>query len=203
MKYYAEFETDKYIIEKYFSNKKDGIMVEVGAAMPESLSMSKAFKEIGWRIICVEPNPHYANLHRKAGNEIYEVALSYKEAENIEFDIYTSPAQEIDEGMSYSAIRGKTIVPGYLIPFKKTISVKVTTLNKILEWSKVDLLDFVSIDVEGWEIEVMKGFDTKKYNPLIILLENMNHSDFYNNYMKSIGYNLVHNIDYNFIYKKI
>jgi FkbM family methyltransferase len=200
---YAEFETDKYIYDNFFYNLKEpGVMVEVGAALPDSLSMSKGFKELGWRCICVDPIPHYAESHRKAGNEIYEVALSDGTYDTATFDIYTSPAQHKDEGMSCSGIRGKVNPPGYLIPFMKTITVKVDTLNNILETAKVDNVDFVSIDVEGWELDVLRGFDLKKYTPKIIVLENLKHDVAYNNYMESKGYKMVHNLSYNQIYEK-
>ena len=107
MNYYAEFGTDKYIIENLFPNKKDGIMVEVGAALPEHISTSKAFKELGWRCINVEPNPYYAELHRKAGNEIYEVALSDRRGKDIEFEIWTTPGGTQNDAMSYYCLKGK------------------------------------------------------------------------------------------------
>ena len=137
MNYYAEFGKDKYIIENYFLNKNDGIMVEVGAALPETISTSKAFKEKGWRCINVEPNPYYAQMHREAGNEIYEVALSNEAKDNVLFDICRNPLfkdQKI-EGMCWSAIEGKFQykLPSDWLPYTEKIRVKVITLNQLLE----------------------------------------------------------------------
>jgi hypothetical protein len=62
---------------------------------------------------------------------------------------------------------------------------------------------FVSIDVEGWELEVMQGFDTNKYNPEIVLLENLDHLTSYHNYMMNIGYRLAGILQQNEIFKKL
>ena len=70
----------------------------------------------------------------------------------------------------------------------------------ILEEAGVESIDFLAIDTEGWELEVMRGFNSDKYKPKVILLENYFHSQAYTDYMKSIGYILDKNIEYNYIY---
>ncbi len=205
--YYAEFGTDKYIIENYFLNKNDGIMVEVGAARPDQISTSKAFKEKGWRCINVEPNPYFAEEHRKIGNEIYEVALSNEAKDNVIFDICRNPLfkNEKTEGMCWSAIAGKFQykLPMDWVPYTEKVKVKVITLNQLLESLNITQLDFVSIDVEGWELEVMQGFDTYKYKPKIIVLENLDHVPSYHEYMRAINYRYVKYLQQNEIYELI
>jgi len=63
--YYGEFETDRYIRETFFNDINDGIMIEVGAGPPEFYSMSKHFRDSGWRCILIEPNPKFVNMHKK------------------------------------------------------------------------------------------------------------------------------------------
>ena len=76
-RYYAEHNTDRVIREAFFPDfKVKGVMVEVGGGTPEFLSMSKHFKESGWRTIIIEPNPFFAEQHRLIGNEVYEFACS-------------------------------------------------------------------------------------------------------------------------------
>ena len=51
MAFFGEFGTDKHVRERYFSDYSvRGIMVEVGVATPEYLSMSKHFKDSGWAL---------------------------------------------------------------------------------------------------------------------------------------------------------
>ena len=56
---------------------------------------------------------------------------------------------------------------------KEIKKVKTKTLNSIIENSKFNNLtiDFVSIDVEGHELDVIKGFDLKKYKPKVVIIE--------------------------------
>ena len=56
---------------------------------------------------------------------------------------------------------------------KEVRKITTNTLNTIiLESSFADKkVDFLSIDVEGYELEVLKGFDLKKYSPKVIVIE--------------------------------
>ena len=63
-KFYGEKEVDKSIREIFFADYSyHGTFLEVGAAGPEFLSMSKHYRENGWRVIAVEPNPDFCKLH--------------------------------------------------------------------------------------------------------------------------------------------
>jgi hypothetical protein len=68
--YYAEFETDKYIREKFFLDENQNMtMIEVGAGPIEFYSMSKHFRDSGWRAIGIDSNPKFVKQHRRAGYE--------------------------------------------------------------------------------------------------------------------------------------
>jgi FkbM family methyltransferase len=195
MTWNGELGIDKIIYDEYFKGKI-GIMVEVGAANPIYLSMSTGFKEMGWRIIAVEPNPKFVQLQKNENREIYEYALSNEIADNVSFFIRNHNNDNIDEEMSYSSLGMK-----YENVATNEIKVKVRTLNWLLESLGINKIDLLAIDTEGWELEVMQGFDTKKYEPLIIVLENINRKDEYDSYMKSINYDLKHRVAVNSIYK--
>jgi len=198
--YYAEQETDKYIRETFFPNfEEKKIMVEVGAGPTEFYSMSKHFRDNGWRCICIDPNPKFVNQHKSLSNEIYQYACSNEEKESI-FNIVETGWQETVDGISYSAIDIRYPLSDNHIITK--IPVKIIKLDTLLLELGVTQVDFVSVDTEGWELDVMKGFDVNKYNPTVVLLENYLHSDSYVEYMESVGYRLSHKIDYNYIFTK-
>lgn len=210
MKFYAEFDTDKIIREKYFSDYNyKGLIVEVGGATPEFLSMSKHFKDNGWRSIIIEPNPTFVKEHKKVGNEVYEYACSYEDKDG-EFTIVhqkTNAYGGIVTDHSFSSIEVKE---SYITQtnFKlteqnsKKIKVKIKKLNTILNELNINKVDILSIDVEGWEIEVMKGLDTKKIDCNVIVVENFLNDNSYKDYFESIGYFLNDVINYNQIYIK-
>ena len=198
---YTEWETDKYILNEFFK-EYTGIMVEVGAGPPITYSMSKIFRENNWRTICVEPNLYYVDLHKKEGNEIYHYALSNQIIDNHDFEIIKLDGYyngtEFNNGIAYSAINMRYNTNEHYD--KEIIKVNITTLNWLLNSLHIKVVDFVSIDVEGWELEVMQGFNTNLYKPKIILLENFNQDESYNLYMSSLGYVLNNKISHNYIY---
>jgi hypothetical protein len=78
MKYYSQFEEDKYIIEKLKISKK-GFFVDIGAGTGLNGSNTKAFENLGWDGICFEPNEinyQKCKSHRK---RVYKIAVSSKE----------------------------------------------------------------------------------------------------------------------------
>lgn len=196
--YYGEFEVDKYIKENFFSSESDNmIMVEVGAGPPAAYSNSKYFRDNGWRCICIEPNPKFVEQHEKLNNEIYQYACSDEEKFS-EFTIITIGDEENNNGLSYSSIDVRyKIIPDFK---SSVIEVEVIRLNSLLERLNIDHIDFLSVDTEGWEIDVMKGFDINKYRPKVVMLENYYHYIQYDEYMKSVGYALHSNINYNYIF---
>jgi len=186
---------DGIIRKKYFPDYAfKGTMVELGAGDPIRFSASKHFRENGWRCICIEPNPNFVELHKKEGNEIYQYACSYENIPSASFQV-----TDLHGGMSCSALSLKSSHTGGGIPATKTIQVEVKTLNTLLSEIGVEHIDLLCVDVEGWEIEVMRGFDVNKYNPKVISLEiliSMGQIE----YMKSIGYKMDANAPQNPIF---
>jgi len=154
-----------YLKNKFFNQLQSGTMVEVGEAGPEFLSQSKPFRDIGWRCICIEPNPEFVIMHKDIGNEIYEYACSYEDADNVNFEIVTQPINGITyESFSSLEVSDRLALTGYAngkkYLFINTIKVNVRKLDTILEDLKVSKVDYVIVDVEGWELNVMNGFTT-------------------------------------------
>lgn len=184
-----------YLKNKFFNGIDSGIMVEVGAAGPEFLSQSKPFRDIGWRCICVEPNPEFAKMHTYVGNEIYEYACSYEDKDDVNFEMVIHSINGITyESFSSIEVSERLAFSGYPNGKKdlsiNTIKVNVRKLDTILEEAKILKVDYVIVDVEGWELNVMKGFDTSKYQPKVIVLENAFADTYhqFNDYMSSLGY---------------
>ena len=212
--FYAEDEVDKFVRNKFFPDYSyQGLFVEVGGATPEFLSMCKHFKDTGWRCIIIEPNPIFATFHREAGNEILECACSSENLDSAEFKIVNwlnvekVTLQNLSEH-SFSSLDPKT---EYLKKHNykslqelnyRTVQVRVRTLKSILEELKISKIDILSVDVEGWELEVLEGLDLAQNRPRVIILENYLHQVEYGNYMRKYGYKEIHSISHNQIYLK-
>lgn len=202
--YYGEFDTDRYIREHYFPDMNyTGVFVDVGAGPPTFISNSKHFRDSGWRTICVEPNPKFVKQHKDAGSEVYEYACSNKEGKSSFIINYNNDNwySKENDGVSFSSlgIRYKGI-PSHNT--QETIEVETIKLNTLLEKVNIDRVDVLSIDTEGWELDVLDGFDHVKYNPKVVVLENFENTSKYEQYMNSIGYKKDFSLGHNEIYSK-
>lgn len=209
--FYAEYFTDKYIRKKFFPDYSyRGCVVEVGCATPELLSMSQHFRESGWRCIGIEPNPRFVALHKARGNEVFEYAAADFTADDHDFVVAEANSDYTDRQLSAHSYSSLGIKPEYVdykggaVQFFKQsrIKVKVRRLDDILRTHSPDLkeIDLLAIDVEGYEIEVMKGFTPSAFKTKVIVLENLFHDAAYTGYMESIGYRLFSKVQYNYIY---
>ena len=210
--YFAEFDTDRFIRERYFPDFGYlGTMIEVGGATPEFLSLSKHFNLNGWRTIVIEPNPKFVALHRELGGEVYEYACSNEDRDDVPFQVVNWLGNDDYRSLDITAhsFSALSVKESYLkkhnyasvdnLPHTE-IRVQVRRLDTIIRQINVEMIDFVSVDVEGWELEVMQGFSVDQFMPQVILLENYLHDEHYTEYMRSLGYQLDARLEYNYIY---
>lgn len=223
--YFAELETDKVIRETYFRNfDYKGTMMEVGGATPDFLSMSRHFKLNGWRTIIIEPIPEFVQKHRDFGNEVYEFAAgpdNYNDAPFQKVNWVNNPDNPITfHSLSSFLVKDEYLkIEGYengindLLnhqyhvnertgrkPEITEIKVNIRTLNSIYQFLGLKSIDILSIDVEGYELDVLDGFSLYKYRPKVIVLENADGNPDYPAYMNDHGYKMDIQLKYNEIY---
>lgn len=202
--FFAEDKEDKFLRNNYFSDYSyKGTMIEVGGATPEFISVSRHFTLNNWRTIIVEPNPTFAKQHRNIKNEIYEYAASETDEDNVNFTIVHIPNHGNITDHSFSSLNiketYKTISNGWVNLLNKTyIKVKQRRLDTIIKEANIEQIDILSVDTEGWEIEVMKGLSL--ITPKVIMLENIFNDQSYRNYMTNRGYKFDTRIGNNDIY---
>lgn len=176
------------ILRGYFPADHKGILLEVGAAHPTMASISYPLRSFGWNIISVEPNPEFINNFKEMDLPILEYAACAEDKGTTAFKI--SP-----NSMSCSALEVKENYKGFMNWTDddfRTIEVQAFKLNTILQKHHPDLqnIDILLIDTEGWELEVLNGFDLIKFNPKVVCLENYSESLEYILYMEKLGYRL-------------
>jgi FkbM family methyltransferase len=206
-KFYGEFDTDKAIRNSYFPDRSyKGVMVEVGAATPEYLSLSKHYRDSGWRCICIEPNPRFVKMHAELGNEVYPFACGRRNLKNQDFFVVHTSADYKARKVTDHSTSALHLHPGYRAkdPFEdpqvERIKVDVFTLNTILAMASVPKIDLLCVDVEGGEMDVMEGIDLQRYRPSVVLIENYLNQPNYTRRMNELGYQLKRRIRYNHIF---
>lgn len=182
--YKSENGVDKWIRDNVFIDSDySGIFVEVGAATPDIISNSYHFRINGWRTISIEPNPYFVELHKKSKSEVYQYACSNVDDDDVEFIIVgNEDNSDAITYQSFSHLGDNSLIDKgipddwkqvYSASNKNTIKIKVRKLNTILQDLKIENIDVLAIDVEGNELKVLEGIDIKKYEPKVIVLENI------------------------------
>lgn len=208
----AEKDVDRLVRETFFKEMNGpGVFVEVGAALPDYLSISESFRAHGWKIIAIEPNPDFCAAHRARGHEIHQYACSDVEADDVEFYVVDSQGANYEGGSvsfeSFSSLGIKDEFATLHDTVKdntkvRTIPVKVRRLDTILgeHEPEIDHIDILAVDVEGWELNVMRGLSIDKYNPSVVILENLFQKDDYVSFMKDRGFALWRRLEPNDVY---
>lgn len=180
--FYGQFspKVDQYIRE-YFPNVEFGRCIEIGAVDGVSLSNTLHFEESGWEVLCVEPNPNYFETLKSRRKNCLNYAVSDKNEDNVDFTVVRL------KDSNESAISGlkiqQELIPIHinygLDPQLRSIQVSTRRLDWCIEhYFQHDTIDFISIDTEGSELDVVKSFDVNAYNIKLMVIENnFNDSD--------------------------
>jgi len=199
--FYGQFGTDKEI-EKYFKGKTDGNAIEVGGAQGIAASNTYYFEKLGWNVLCIEPVPELWKQLKINRNHAYQYALSNFHQDSVPFTVVTLKNDDM------SAISGLQLdqelydAHKHIIKHKRQIKVNVRTLDEVIaEFGQFDTIDFVSIDTEGTELDVLKGFDLKKWTPKVLVIENNHDTKDVERYVKKFGYEKKERVGVNDIYQ--
>ena len=150
------------IITKLLNSKNKGIYIDVGCHHPFLNNHSYLLYKSGWEGINIDIDYNSIdmfNFFRKSDVNIQTAVTDHKGEVNLFF--YHNRAAK------------NTISKEFGSDAKEQKKINSDTLNNIIENSKFknSKIDFVSIDVEGNEMNVLNGFNLKKYKPKLILLE--------------------------------
>jgi len=188
---------EKALVRRYFGDAARGTFVEVGANEPASIhSQTWHLEQRGWRGILIEPNRALFDelVRQRPRSRVYNVACSSPGKAGVaELKIPFVADGTIDTGKA--ALEVEIDHAGF--PAYRTETVKVVTLDSILEENAVGRIDFLSIDVEGTELDVLKGFDLDRYRPRLILLEDKLVYLNKHRWLKRNGYRLVKRTQFN------
>ncbi len=161
---------EDFIIYKLLGEKSYGFYVEVGCIDGLRFSNSYFFEKNGWKGICIEAHNDYIPLIRRNRPEsiVEHCAISDFDAEEIEFYANSRGSLSTLDKNQEENFRKKQ--PEYFEGF--TIQkVPVRKLDTILSKYSPEKIDFISIDIEGHEINALKGINLKKFRPDIFIIE--------------------------------
>jgi FkbM family methyltransferase len=185
---HASPEQETRLVAAFFGDRP-GYFVEVGANEPQLRSQTWHLEQAGWTGVLVEPQPELADKLRAARRaKVFAVACSSSENAGRTLRLHVAgPLSSLDRAQMSPGARPETV-----------IEVPVRTLDSILEEvGAPDTLDFLSIDVEGHEVEVLRGLDIARWRPRLILLEDHVADLSRHRFLDTIGYRIIRRYDSN------
>ena len=150
-----------------FDGQANGFYVDVGAGHPVYDNVSFAFYLAGWRGITVEPNPALAALGRAvrprdhlheglAGAAAGEATLYLQREFHGLSTIVAEHARQAEKEVSREA---------------EALTLPVTTLAALCAQHAPENFEFLKVDVEGAEADVLRGADFTRFRPKVIVVE--------------------------------
>ena len=196
VKSYSQFNEDLFI-DLLFTSKEKGFYMDIGANDPTFNSNTKRFYDKGWSGINVDPDSDFLNKFN----------ISRQRDINLNVGVGTNKGKLI----FYQVVGDSTISS-----FHKEIAEKISVMHKrLIRELNVDVLrltdiyenyvkdiqiDFMSIDTEGSDLEVLKSNNWDKFRPTVIMVEIDNQYKTITEYMTRNSYFLIFNNSHNAIF---
>jgi len=192
MTIYSQYGEERFL-EEFFKDKQNGFLVDVGAADGELYSNSRhLILNKNWKGILVEPHPFFFEKLSKLYFNNKNIKLlnlaAYKTESTMPFYVYgnSSSGQVSTLSEHFKAKVSFRYGDGY----DKTVTVMTKPLKKIFEG--VEHIDFLSIDCEGVDLEVVSSNDWELYRPSLVCIEHSMAKNTLWELMKVYDYHLVH-----------
>lgn len=173
--YHSQWNQDRFVHENFFSEKKDGFFVDVGAHDGITINNTYFFEKLGWKGICIEPIPKiYEKLIENRNCECIQGCV-YNHDGEITFSVFTGHCEMLSGITSeYNQAHTNRIEKELKLygGNRQEIKAKCFRLQSLFDERNIKYVDFLSIDTEGSELEVIKSIDFFKTKFGVILVEN-------------------------------
>jgi FkbM family methyltransferase len=182
--YFSQFGEDIFL-DFLFSDKPKGFYVDIGAYHPFNISNTYVFYKMGWRGINIEPNPiSFQSFPINRPNDInLNLAVSLKQG-NVLFNC-------LDE---LSGIDGDTHLFRNRKKGVRKCWVKSKPLHSIFDeyLPKDQTIDFMSVDCEGHDEQVIESNNWNIFRPSVLLVEDHKKKNkTLDKFLSSVGYRFI------------
>ena len=202
---YSQDQEDLFIND-YFKKIDNGFYLDIGCYHPIKYSNTALLYNRGWQGINIDMNQTSIDLfnilRKKDKNICATISSSNKEVTQY-IDHFYSPVNTIDK--NFSQVISKRI---QIKHFSKK-NIFTSTFTEIVKKYKIQItkIDFLNIDVEGHDYEVLKGIDLLNIKPKIICIEVDNHeknlsNEKIKNYLIKLNYKIIKRIGFNVFFEK-
>ena len=203
----SQFNEDKKILELFDKSHK-GVYLDIGCYHPTRVNNTLSLYRKGWRGMNIDLNQLTIDMfnYARPGEINICAAISNKE---IKKKLYY--LGDLDPKNTLDLKHKSWLKTTFNISNKdiKIRYVKTLRLEKILDKHNFKEIDFMNIDIEGHEIDVLKEIDFNKFFINLLCVEMINHNDKskqnnkeIDDLLKKSNYKLIKKFDFNYIYEK-
>jgi FkbM family methyltransferase len=187
---YSQNGQDAFVIT-HFNNKKNGVFIDIGAH--DGISISNTYyleKELNWTGICFEPIPSIYD-YLKNNRTCICVNAAVSDIEGVEIFNYVTDINFLSglkkdyEELHLERVLRETNKPDGSI---EEIEVECVLLNNMLKEHNIYHVDFLSIDTEGGELNILKSIDYDVFDIKLICVENNYRTDDIYDFLVTKGY---------------
>jgi len=200
--YYSQFQQDQFLNENVFQNFSNGFFVDIGAydGITQG-SNSLFFEELGWSGVCIEPNP---TLFKRLKENRKCACLNYAVSDVVgeeEFMLINGPntlggLTKNYDSSNLKAFENDLKHNNYTYEY---IKVKTEKFNNIINQKRID---YLSIDVEGNELNILKTIDFDSYDIRVMTIESNNFGDRILEFFSDKPYTLINRLGCDDVYVK-
>jgi FkbM family methyltransferase len=178
-KFYGQMEQDRFIFERYFQNKENGICIECGAFDGVMESSTLFFEEnLGWTCINIEASPPIFNMLKNNRTKSFNFNVGLGDSEKtLTFSHVNHPVygSKFGNGSFNHNKEHEQLLIDENCEFEKH-DVKTIPYNKLIDNFMENnfpnrIIDLFVLDVEGYELEALKGMKNSNYLPQIVCVE--------------------------------
>jgi FkbM family methyltransferase len=191
---------DDLLVWRYFGESYKGTFLEAGANDPKSLSQTYLLEQQGWSGVLVEPIPRCCEALRRERprSRVFQNALGAPgQRGKLRLRIpdgTTELAHALPDGTA-NADEAHAAEVG-LRRAKPTardevIEAEFITLDEVLKQAGITQLDFMSLDLEGFELPALQGLDFNRIKPRLIIIEDRLENLSRHQFLRRQGYRLV------------
>lgn len=201
--YYSQHGED-FLVNKIFKGKTEGYYVEIGCLDGVEFSNTYYFEKKGWKGACLEAHTDFIDALKKNRPKASVVHCAVGEADHESVTFYANKIGSLSTLDKNEEVRWRTDFKEYFHGFEEQ-KVPMKTLTTIFNELKVGVIDFVSLDIEGYEVKALAGLDFDAFKPTVFIIEYKNEAHqqelntilFKNGYfyLTRIGCNLFYSLD--------
>ena len=154
---------EDYHLSLAFAGQQCGTYIDIGAGHPVAGSVSFWFYRRGWAGVAVEPQDHLARLHHRLRPRDQVVqSLIGRTDEERDFYVFDRLHGLSTTIKDYAGAAGE--------PFR-TLRMNAVSLARLCESHDLGTIDFLKVDAEGAEADIIAGADWRRFRPGIVLVE--------------------------------